>query len=101
MKARLKFDNQLEDAIYKNAKAKWWENYKNCEKEVNAVFLLGLHLVFKFGKKRIKRYFRKVHEEMKRLELEYQAEKGDCGTIAIRELKRLGVDMDELFKDLK
>ncbi len=67
--------------------------------ENDAMVLWVMHIVFKFGKKRLKRYFDRCFQEHEDLRNFFQFDNDDMGWLYTRQLKEIGVDIEEWYRE--
>lgn len=77
------------------------EQMRLAEMDQEAAILWMLHEVFGFGKKRLEKAWRLMYEETKKLREWYVLDPDDDGWISRRKLKEIGVDLEELYKEVK
>ena len=69
------------------------------ELEVDAMVLWELHEQFRFGKKRLKRFFDNFSVSMNELIVRYEDNDDDRSKLCMHKLKEIGVDIEEWSKE--
>ena len=77
------------------------ENEKQFSKDYDATSLWAMHLAFGVGKTRMLRYLRIWKKEHEKLLNYYKMKTEDSGWLCTRNLSEIGIEIDELYEELK
>lgn len=99
MKSRVnyKIPKNEKNFIEYEVKKQFWEQEKQTYMNVDAAVLYALHEEFGFGKKRLRRFYKRFVEHIKILENHYCME-GESIYLCREQLKKLGIDIEEWQK---
>lgn len=99
MRARVPMSTVSRSAMIREIQRELVEWTDAHSKELDAIYLLKLHQKKGWGKKRLEDYWREIWLEVRELKERYELE--EVGLVAKDQLKRIGVDLDELYKEME
>lgn len=100
MKAHLRLTENQQALTTKEIRRLQVENQRIYSKAVDAFWLLAIHDVFKAGKQRLELSWEVAVEKLAEYREHYLMGNDEIGFVAQDHLKKLGVDLDELYRRL-
>ena len=100
MKARMRLTAEQQTAVNREIKRYLNEMYDGYAKDIDCIYLVALHNQFGFGAKRLKKFWESVLAATMEYRKNYMADGAEeLGFAARRELKHIGVDIDEWYRE--
>lgn len=95
----VEFNKNEQKIVEKALGEQWAEMGRQYEMDQDSSVLWMLHEQFGFGRKKLYRAWKRMHEDNKKLQDHYEMGPEDGGWLCRQKLKQYGVDLERWYKD--